>query len=126
MTARVVVAEDEPLILELVRATLAPLGVGVVPAVTGPQALAAVREEPPDLLLLDVGLAELDGWSVCREVKADPRTQGVRVVLLTARARPGDREAGAAAGADGFVTKPFSPSRLRQDVAAWLADGAGP
>lgn len=121
MTARVLVAEDEPLIMSLVLATLAPLGVHVAAAATGRAALESVRADPPDLMLLDVGLPEIDGYTVCRDVKADPRTAGVRVVLLTARARPGDREDGVAAGADAFVTKPFSPGRLRKDVAAWLA-----
>lgn len=117
----VVVAEDDATIMALVRATLAPIGVSVREAVTGPQAVEVVRADPPDLLLLDVGLPEADGYAVCRTVKGDPRTAAVRVVLLTARARPGDREEGLAAGADEFVTKPFSPARLRADVVRWLA-----
>ena len=121
MSGSVVVAEDDATIMALVRATLAPLGVTVREAVTGPQAVDAVRADPPDLLLLDVGLPEADGYTVCRAVKADPRTAGVRVVLLTARARAGDREEGLAAGADAFVTKPFSPARLRADVREWLS-----
>jgi two-component system phosphate regulon response regulator PhoB len=117
MTVRktVVVADDEPVVRHLVHATLA-LGapVEVLEARTGAEALALVRRRPIDLLLLDVGMPELDGLETCRALKADPATRHIPVVFLSARAQPADRDAGAAAGASGYLTKPFSPRVLSE------------
>lgn len=117
---RVLLAEDDPLLVALVRATLRPTGVDLLVAATGTDALALARERTPSLVLLDVGLPERDGWEVCQELKADPATRGIRVVMLTARATPADRERAAAAGADAYLTKPFSPADLAAAVTGWL------
>ena len=116
----VLVAEDDPLVLALVRASLRSLEVDLLEADNGRAALALARDRSPDLLLLDVGLPGIDGLEVCRRLKGDPSTRGVRVVLLTARAQQSDRDAGAAAGADDYVAKPFSPATLASQVSGWL------
>jgi len=116
----VLVAEDDPLILALIRASLQPLSVTVLEAGTGPAALALARSAGPDLILLDVGLPQLDGFEVCRRLKADAATRSLPVVLLTARAQQADRDRGAAVGADEFVAKPFSPAGLLAEVRRWL------
>ena len=117
---RVLLAEDDPLLVALIRATLRPTGVRLLEAGTGTEAVAVARAQVPPLVLLDVGLPEMDGWEVCRELKADPATRATRVVMLTARATAADRERAVASGADGYLTKPFSPADLVAAVTGWL------
>ena len=117
---RVLLAEDDPLLVALVRASVRPAGVELLEAGTGTEAVAIARARRPPLVLLDVGLPEMDGWEVCQELKADPATRGARIVMLTARATVADRERAAEAGADGYLTKPFSPAELLAAVTTWL------
>ena len=70
------------------------------------------RQELPDLILLDVTMPKVDGFEVCRRLKADPKTKDIRIIMLTARAQDADREQGETLGADGYFTKPFSPLAL--------------
>ena len=117
---RVLLAEDDPLLVALVRASVRPAGVELLEAGTGTEAVAIARARRPQLVLLDVGLPEMDGWEVCQELKADPATRGARIVRHTARATAADRERAAEAGADGYLTKPFSPAELLAAVTTWL------
>jgi CheY-like chemotaxis protein len=116
----VLVADDESMLRLLVRATFRDRRLRILEAASGAEALALARSERPDLVLLDAGLPEIDGYAVCRALKADPATAAVKVVMLTARAQRHDLERGAAAGADAYITKPFSPRRLLSDVDALL------
>lgn len=116
----VLVADDESVLRQLVRATLRGKPLRVLEAATGPEALAAARDERPDLVLLDVGLPGLDGYAVCRALKGDPATAGITVVMLTARAQQRDLDRGTAAGADAYITKPFSPQRLLTELDTYL------
>jgi CheY-like chemotaxis protein len=118
----VLVADDEPMLRRLVLATIRGLPLRVLEAASGPEALALARQECPDLLLLDVGLPEVDGFAVCRALKADPVTAGIKVVMLTARAQRQDLARGAEVGANGYITKPFSPQRLLSDLDGFLRD----
>jgi CheY-like chemotaxis protein len=118
----VLVADDESMLRQLIRAAFRGRPLRVLEAASGPEALAVTREERPDLVLLDVGLPELDGYAVCRALKSDPATAGIKVVMLTARAQRQDIERGAAAGADAYITKPFSPQRLLSDLDVFLRD----
>lgn len=106
------IAEDDPLLKPLLLATFRSSGLRLLTAGTGTQAVDLARAERPDLVLLDVGLPELDGYQVCRALKTDPDTTLIQVVMLTARAGPADQKLGDEAGADAFLTKPFSPSEL--------------
>jgi CheY-like chemotaxis protein len=116
----VLVADDESMIRQLVRATLRGRPLRVLEAATGAETLALARRERPDLVLLDVGLPELDGYAVCRALKMDPTTASIKVVMLTARAQRHDLERGAEVGADAYITKPFSPQRLLSDLDGFL------
>jgi two-component system, OmpR family, phosphate regulon response regulator PhoB len=114
------IADDEKMLRQLVRATFRGLPLRILEAVDGTDALAMARIERPDLVLLDVGLPVLDGYAVCRALKTDPATANTKVVMLTARAQRQDVERGKAAGADAYITKPFSPQRLLADLEGFL------
>ncbi|MBO0902262.1 PleD family two-component system response regulator [Jiella sonneratiae] len=117
MTARILVVDDVEVNLRLLSARLAAEYYEVVAADSGEAALAALASQPIDLVLLDVMMPGLDGFEVCRRIKATPRLMHVPVVLVTALDQPQDRLAGLEAGADDFLTKPVGDlalmSRLR-------------
>ena len=117
------IAEDDPLLMPLLKATFRNSGLRVITAGTGTQALELARTERPDLVLLDVGLPEMNGYEVCQALKTDPETSVIRVVMLTARAGPADKRLADEAGADAYLTKPFSPSKLLDAVRSVLPTG---
>jgi CheY-like chemotaxis protein len=104
----VVIADDEPAMRALLVALLADRPVRVFEARTGTEALALVRAVHPKLVLLDIGMPELDGLAVCTAIKADPQLADTRVVLLTGRDGMPEIHQGQLAGADLYLTKPFS------------------
>jgi putative two-component system response regulator len=114
--AKVLVADDEPANLELVSRMLKRLGCDVVSAADGQAALDAVHRERPDIVLLDVNMPRRDGFDVCRDIKHDPLTRLLPVVLITALSGADDRIRGIDAGADGYLTKPFVPDELAARV----------
>ena len=116
--ARVLVAEDERDVAELVRYTLAREGFEVVVAATGADALRHAQESRPDLVLLDLMLPQVNGWELCRRLKQDPATRALPVIMLTARSEEGDKILGFELGADDYVTKPFSTRELVARVRA--------
>ena len=127
MKRRVLVVDDDPLIVEIMQTILDLEEFEVDTATTGEQSLDLVQVRPPDVVVLDVMMPGMDGFEVCRRLKADPATSRIPVVLLTARDRDEDRRAGMDAGADAYVTKPFSPLSLIDtitDVGAWQQEGA--
>jgi DNA-binding response OmpR family regulator len=106
---RVLVVDDERDLSELISFNLTRNGYDVITAFDGNGALAAARAEPlPDLIVLDVMLPGIDGTEVTRQLKADPRTAGIPIVLLTAKSEETDVVVGLKLGADDYVTKPFS------------------
>ncbi|MBA2446620.1 MAG: response regulator [Chloroflexi bacterium] len=102
------------------QATLGRGAYRVLEATNGAAGLELARRERPDLVILDVGMPDLDGYTVCRALKGDPETAGMAVVMLTARAQEGDRQRGVEAGADAYITKPFSPRALLETVERML------
>ena len=114
----VLVVEDSPVVQHLIRASLTPLGLAVHQALDGGSGLASAREQRPDLVLLDIGLPILDGWSVLRRIRTDPEIARMSVVIVTAHGQADSKAS--TDGADGFVTKPFRPQDLRQIVAEQL------
>ena len=116
----VLVADDDELIRELVQFRLERSGYDVVVAADGEEALRLAAERTPDLAVLDVMMPRVNGYDVVRRLRADAATRGVKVILLTARAREADVAQGFGAGADDYLTKPFSPQELRARVGAVL------
>lgn len=117
----IVVADDDRDIRDLVTFKLQQAGHRVLAVENGVEALAAGREHAPDLMVLDVMMPGLSGMDVTRELRQDPTTSAIPVILLTAKAQEIDVEAGFAIGADDYVTKPFSPRELVSRVQAVLA-----
>src|SRR3954447_18077470 len=119
---RVLVADDDPDIRELVRFKLEQGGHHVTAVADGDAALAAVRtDEAYALFVLDVMMPRRTGIEVCEALRSDPATRAVPILLLTAKAQEADVERGFAAGADDYIVKPFSPRELSSRVNAALA-----
>jgi len=113
---RVLVVDDERSIRLLCRVNLVASGMEVLEASNGREGLELARRERPDLVLLDVMMPELDGWTVARELAADEQTREIPIVFLTARADPADRRLGEQLGGVGYVVKPFDPVTIGEFV----------
>jgi DNA-binding response OmpR family regulator len=118
----ILVVDDEPPIVDLVRFTLEDADVRVVEASDGVEALVMARQTIPDLVLLDVHMPGLDGFEVCRQLRREPALVRIPIVMLTAAGQEADRARGRAAGADEYLTKPFSPLALLALVEALVPD----
>lgn len=116
MAARVLVVEDSSVIRRLIEVCLRPASLDLIMAEDGPSGLERVRSEHPDLVVLDIGLPVMDGWQVLDEIRRDPHLSQLPVLVLTAHAEEESRRRADEGGADAFVTKPFQPSDLRQEV----------
>ena len=125
MAQSVLVVDDEPNIRLSLEFLMRKAGFAVRSAADGEEALAAIAEAPPDLVLLDVTMPRKSGYEVCEAVRADPALAGVRILMLTARGRDIEREKGLAMGADDYVTKPFSTQDVLARAKALLG-GASP
>jgi len=112
MSRRIVLAEDEPNIVVSLRYLLGRAGFEVDVRANGREALDAILAAPPDVVILDVMLPEIDGFEILRRLRADPRGADLPVLMLTAKGQREDRERALSAGADLFVTKPFSNADL--------------
>ena len=130
MSPRILVVDDEPDLLELVRVSLVKAGFQVETAAAGRAASEKLEAAPPDLLVLDLMLPDVSGNEICRKVRGHPALSDLPVVMLTAKSEEVDRVVGFELGADDYVAKPFSPRELALRVAAVLrrraaAPGAG-
>ena len=117
MAATVLIVDDDPQIRDVLRIALGQGGFRVTEAADGAAALVQVARDAPDLVVLDIGLPEMDGLEVCRRLR---RTSTVPILFLTAQDDPVDRIVGLELGADDYVTKPFSPRELVARVKAIL------
>jgi DNA-binding response OmpR family regulator len=108
----VLIVEDEPHIVELVRITLEDDRLRVLDAPDGAAALATAEREQPELIFLDVNLPDMSGLEICRHIRGTASLADARIVMLSAAAQRDDVARGLAAGADLYLTKPFSPVRL--------------
>jgi two-component system, OmpR family, response regulator len=122
-TERVLVVEDEDSIRDLVATALRFTGFPVSAVASGRAAIAEVRNEPFDLLILDVNLPDVDGYEICRKIRADGNN--VAVIFLTARDDPADLKSGFTAGGDDYLTKPFSLEELMLRIDAVLRRTGG-
>jgi CheY-like chemotaxis protein len=120
---RILVVEDNPLNLKLVRDVLSASGYDVVEAQSGEDGVRLALEAAPDLVLMDLQLPGIDGYEALRLIRADARSDGVPVVALTAFAMREDRERTAAAGFDGYLSKPISVRDFPAQVGEFLDDG---
>ena len=116
----VLVVEDEPALLALLRYNLESEGYRVLEAKNGEEGLTLIRESKPDLVLLDWMLPFLSGIEVCRQMRRLPDLKSIAVIMLTAKSEEADKLRGLEVGADDYVTKPFSPSELMARVKAVL------
>lgn len=127
-TPRILVVDDDQIIVWIVQRALAKRGYEIVTASTGEQGLERAKQLPPDLVVLDIMLPGMDGYAICRMLKSDPDTSNAKVILLSARGTPAEMAAenqarkaldgmqGIAVGADGFLTKPVSVKELIESV----------
>ena len=118
--AYVLVVDDEWMNRELLQTYLTAFGYRVGVASTGEDALAMAFDERPDLIMLDLRLTGIDGFEVCRRLRADKRTAAVPVLMITAMESAEDEHEAALVGANGFVTKPYKAPVLMEQVAALL------
>src|SRR5262245_14038969 len=126
LKTRVLAVEDEQDIAGLIKHTLERGGeVEVEVVASGDAALKAAAEQPPDLILLDLNLPVLNGLEVCRLLRSRPATRTVPIIMLTARTTESDRVIGLDAGADDYISKPFSLRELSARVRAVLRRGKG-
>lgn len=113
MTQRtILVVDDEPFICRSLTFVLRKADYNVLEARNGEEALAAIRTHKPDLVFLDVMMPKLNGFQVTQQVRADTTLDGVKIILLTAKGQECDREVGKTAGANDYMTKPFSPTKI--------------
>ena len=110
--SKILVVDDEPEAVELVEFNLKQAGFSVTTAADGAEALNKARTTPPDLVVLDLMLPEINGLEVCKMLRRDPVTAALPIIMLTAKAAEIDRVLGLELGADDYITKPFSPREL--------------
>ncbi|MBA4684316.1 MAG: response regulator [Planctomycetes bacterium] len=118
--SKIIVVEDESDILDVIEYNLSREGYKVLGFRNGEQGLEAIREEDPQLVLLDLMLPGIDGIEICKKVKEDPVTRDIPVVMITAKSEESDVVLGLGVGADDYVSKPFSPKELVARVKAVL------
>ena len=109
---KVLVVDDEPFICRSLTFVLKKGNYDVLEARDGEEALDAIRSHKPDLVFLDVMMPKINGFEVTEQVRSDAALDGVKIILLTAKGQQCDREVGKQAGANDYMTKPFSPSKI--------------
>ena len=118
--AKILLVEDHQEIWDFLSRRLKRRGFEVDVAEDGRQGLERARADKPDVMLLDMNLPEMDGWTVAKELKADDATRGIRIIALTAHAMAGDREKALAAGCDDYHAKPVDFSQLLNQIEALI------
>lgn len=114
--SKILLVEDNELNRDMLSRRLAKRGYEVIVAMHGGEGLAMARSEAPDLILMDMGLPEVDGWEATQRLKADPPTRAIPIIGLSAHAMPGDEEKAFGVGCDDFDTKPVELPRLLEKI----------
>ncbi len=109
---KVLVVDDEENIIQILEFSIEAEGYEVITALNGEEAIKKARKEQPNLIILDIMMPKVDGYEVCRVLKANPLTKKIPVILLTAKGREIDKRLGFEVGASDYIVKPFSPSKL--------------
>ncbi|RME01115.1 MAG: response regulator [Calditrichaeota bacterium] len=112
MGKKILVVDDEPFVLRSLTYILNRNGYEALPAKDGAEALEAIKKYHPDLIFLDVMMPKLTGYEVCRRIRNNPEFKDVYIIMLTAKGQERDRKKGMAFGANEYITKPFSPSKV--------------
>src|SRR5207253_6943515 len=120
LVAKILVVEDDDMLMDLMKQTLELSDHTTRGAANGADALATAAADPPDLILMDIGMPTMDGYEATRRLKADPKTRRIPVIALTAHASPADRQQALSAGADDYEPKPVDFDRLQGKIAALL------
>ncbi len=117
---RILIVEDEESLLKLESIILSSKGYNVTGVMDGRSALDEITANPPDLVILDIMLPELDGFEVCRHIKENPATKNIPVVMLTAKKNSQDYARGMEMGADAYMTKPFKSPKVIETIEGLL------
>lgn len=120
--AKILIVEDNEMNRDMLSRRLEKRGFAVVMAVDGQQGVDLASSERPDLILMDMSLPVMDGWSATRAIKDTPEIASIPVIALTAHAMDGDREKALAAGCDDYDTKPIELPRLLEKIRRFLPD----
>jgi DNA-binding response OmpR family regulator len=120
MAKDILIVDDAPNIVLSLEFLMKKEGYAVRAVSNGEEAMAAVAEKIPDLILLDVMMPRKDGYEVCQELRANPDWQDIKIIMLTAKGRDVEREKGLALGADDYITKPFATQALLAKVNSLL------
>lgn len=118
--SKILIADDNPTNVELLEAYLLQLDCDISIAEDGQQTLNAVAKDPPDVILLDIMMPHVNGFEVCKQLKQDPATSGIMILMVTALGEEGDIERAVAAGADDFISKPVHKIELLKRVEIML------
>ncbi len=122
MSKRVLVVEDQPDNRQIIRDMLAPTDYEITEAESGEDALAAIAKQRPDLILMDIQLPVMDGYTATRQIKADPPAlQSIPIIAVTSYALSGEEKKAREAGCDDYVPKPFSPRQLLAKIRQYLS-----
>ncbi len=116
MPKTILIVEDEVNLVELLKFRLESKGYNVETAFDGEDGLDKIGKVRPDLIILDIMMPKIDGYEVCRRLKADQKTKDIPIIILTARTQNKDMDQAQAVGADSFITKPFEPTDLLKEI----------
>jgi len=121
MRKRILVVEDQPDNCQIIRDMLAPTDYEITEAEDGQQALEAIAKQRPDLILMDIQLPIIDGYTATRKIKADPAMRSIPIIAVTSYALSGEEKKAREAGCDDYVPKPFSPRQLLAEIRQFLS-----
>ena len=121
MSKRVLVVEDQPDSRQIIRDMLAPTDYEITEAENGEEALAAITQQRPDLILMDVQMPIMDGYTATRRIKADAARRSIPIIAVTSYALSDEEKKARAAGCDDYVSKPFSPRQLLAKIRQYLS-----
>lgn len=116
MAKTILIVDDSPTELKLMRSALAEKGFYIMTATDGEEVFAKIAAMKPDVVLLDIVMPKKNGYQICRQLKTTPETKDIRVVLVTSKSQDTDRFWGMRQGADAYLTKPFKPEELTELV----------
>ena len=119
---KILIADDEILVHEIINITISSEEFEVIHAYDGQQTVECIDNEQPDLVILDIMMPIKDGRDICRDLKINPKTKDIKILMLSAKAEQFDRILGLEVGADDYITKPFTPNHLASKIKKMFAE----